>query len=147
MIRVLALAAACTLSACASTYVANPNDPVDMAAALGDRGAQYVGMGAVCDANAGGDYRRTMTELVALEQNRLGVLRGLVNRAYHGEATDALRAHMQVEMAENGLSAAEFCSEAVQQARVDLNQRADTILALGNGPLTLSQARDRGYIE
>jgi hypothetical protein len=145
--RALVLAAACALSACASTYAANPNDPVDMAAALGDRGAQYVGLGAVCDANAGGEYRSAMAQTVAHEQERLGVLRGLVSRAYRGRPTDALRTHMASQMMQNGLSAAEFCSEAVRQAQADLKNRADYILALSTPPLTMREARDRGWID
>lgn len=145
--RALVLAAAFLVAACASTYAANPDDPVGMAGALGDRGAQYVGLGAECDARAGGEYRRTMSEIVDAEQARLGVLRGLANRAHRGQPTDALRAHMQAEMLENGLSAAEFCSEAVRQAQADLGRRTDRILTLTTPALTMRGARDRGWIE
>lgn len=126
----IAVVLACLASACASTYAPNPVDPVDMAAALGDRGRAYVGMGEVCDAAAGGGHREAIVQTVELQQQRLGVLAGLVNRAYRGRASEELTAHMQAQMSMHGLSAEQFCSEVVAQADKELTQRAAYILTL-----------------
>jgi hypothetical protein len=126
----LALSLACFASACASTYAANPNDPVDMAAELGDRGRQYVAMGEICDVAAEGAYKQTIVETLQTEQARLGALSGLMNRAYRGTASRELVVHMQAQMSEHGLSASEFCAEVVHQAQTESNLRATQILAM-----------------
>jgi hypothetical protein len=126
----IAVVLACLASACASTYAPNPADPVDMAAALGDRGRAYVGMGEVCDAAAGGGHRDAIVQTVELQQQRLGVLAGLVDRAYRGRASEELTAHMHTQMSTHGLTAEQFCSEVVAQADKDLTQRAAYILTL-----------------
>jgi hypothetical protein len=140
--RLIALAAASLLSACASTYVANPNDPVDMAAELGNRGRQYVGMGETCDMAAGGGHRLAVERSLQSEQQRLGVLAGLVDRAYAGRASDELNGHMQTQMRTHGLTAAQFCDEVVAQAQTDMNTRATFILAMTGDLDALSMARD-----
>jgi hypothetical protein len=126
----IAVVLACAASACASTYAPNPHDPVDMAAALGDRGRAYVGMGEACDAAAGGGHRDAIVETVMAQQQRLGVLADLLNRAYRGRASEELIGHMHMQMSTHGLTAEQFCSEVVAQADKDLSQRAAYILTL-----------------
>lgn len=121
---------ACLTSACASTFAGNPNDPVDMAAELGNRGRAYVGMAEVCDATAGSGHREAVVRTIADQQQRLGVLSGLVNRAYAGHASEDFATHMQTQMNAHGLSAERFCGEVVAQAKDELSQRATHILAL-----------------
>jgi hypothetical protein len=128
--RLAALGMLVLLSACASTRAADLNDPVDMAAALGDVGQQYVGMGEVCDAQAGSGYRDAIVQTVRSEQRRLGALSDLVNRAYRGHASLELSAHLQAQTSAHNVSAASFCSAVVAQARSDLNARASHVLAL-----------------
>jgi hypothetical protein len=138
----IAIALACLVSACASTYAANPNDPVDMAAELGNRGRAYVGMGEVCDRAAGGGHRAAIVQAVQAQQERLGVLSGLVNRAYRGRATPQLTAHMQAEMGAHGLTPAQFCGEVVAQAEAELSDRATLVLTLSPQPDLLYYARE-----
>jgi hypothetical protein len=139
----IALVLACLVSACASSLAANPNDPVDMAADLGNRASRYVGMGEVCDAAAGGGYRAAIEQTVESQQDLLGPLSGLVDRAYNGRASRELVTHMQSQMQAHNLSAAQFCTEVVRQADADLSQRTAYILMLGNGaPDTMMYARD-----
>jgi hypothetical protein len=126
----IAVVLACVASACASTYAPNPNDPIDMAAALGDRGRAYVGMGEACDAAAGGGYRDAIVETVVTQQERLGVLADLLPRAYRGRASEELIGHMHMQMSTHNLTAEQFCSEVVAQADDDLSQRAAYILTL-----------------
>lgn len=140
--RLIALGAMCVLSACASSYVANPNDPVDMAAELGNRGRQYVGMGEVCDANAGGAHRAAIVQALQHQQPRLGVLAGLVNRAYRGRASDELAAHMSQQLSAHGLTAPQFCAEVVQQAQAEATERTTQILAMRSGIGVMNLARD-----
>lgn len=118
-----------------------------MAAALGDRGERYMGLSSVCDRVGGGDYGERMAQLIARQQDRLGMLRGLVNRAYRGQPDEALRTHMQQQMARHQLTATQFCDAALRQAQEEFSQRTDAILALGAAPLTLAAARDRGWVE
>jgi hypothetical protein len=132
--RLSALALACILSACASTYAANPNDPVDMAAELGDRGRQYIGMGEICDASAGGAHRQAIVTSLQTEQVKLGVLSGLVNRAYRGHATDELAHHMRTQMHAQGVTMADYCAAVVTQAQVEVRERAAYILSLTTRP-------------
>src|SRR5262245_46023564 len=77
--RLIALGLICALTACASTYVANPNDAVEMAGELGDRGRDYVGLGEACDTADGGGHRAAIVSAVQMQQQRLGVLADLVN--------------------------------------------------------------------
>jgi hypothetical protein len=140
--RLVALGAVLLLSACASTYAANPNDPVDMAAELGNRGRQYVGMGEVCDTAAGGAHRAAIVHAVQSEQQRLGVLAGLVDRAYRGHASNELAAHMSQEMSAHGVTAPAFCAEVVQQAQAEISQRGMHILTLSGEVDALGMARD-----
>jgi hypothetical protein len=126
----IAIVLACAASACASTYAANPYDPVDMAAALGDRGRAYIGMGEACDAAAGAGHRDAIVQTVELQQQRLGVLAGLVNRAYRGRASEELIGHMRAQMRTHRLTAEQFCSEVVAQADEELSQRTAYILTL-----------------
>jgi hypothetical protein len=133
---------ACMASACASTYAPNPADPVDMAAALGDRGRAYVGMGEACDAVASGGHRDAIVQTVELQQQRLGVLAGLVNRAYRGHASEDLIGHMHAQMSTHGLTAEQFCSEVVAQADEELSQRAAYILTLSPQPDIMYYVRD-----
>lgn len=128
--RALVLALACMTGACASTYAANPNDPVDMAAQLGDRGRQYVGMGEVCDIATSGGRHQAIIEALRHQQQRLGSLSDLVDRAYRGTATEELSTHMQAQMRTHGLSAPEFCDAVVQQARAEFSRRTAVILGL-----------------
>ena len=125
-----AVVLACLASACASTYAPNPADPVDMAAALGDRARDYVGMGEVCDAAAGGGHRDAIVQTVELQQQRLGVLAGLVSRAYSGRASEELTAHMHAQMSTHGLTAEQFCTEMLAQADEDLSKRTEYIRTL-----------------
>ena len=126
----IAIVLTCLASACASTYAPNPADPVDMAAALGDRGRAYVGMGEVCDAAAGPGYRDAIVQTIEFQQQRLGVLAGLLNRAYRGQASEELTNHMHAQMSAHGLTAEQFCNDVVEQADEDLNKRAAYILTL-----------------
>jgi len=139
--RLKAIGLACLVSACASTYAPNPNDPVDMAAELGNRGRHYVAMGAVCDAVAGGQYRRTVSDSVRVQQQRLGVLSSLVERAHRGQASPALLASMQDQMRQRGLSAAEYCADMLRQAELETAQRASRILAMTPYTNTMDLAR------
>jgi hypothetical protein len=119
-----------------------------MAAALGDRGAEYMGLAVLCDGAAGADYSGEMVRIIAREQDRLGVLRGLVNRAYRGEPSDELRAHMHGQMTQHRVTASQFCDAALSQAQADLSRRVDVVLALdAPPPLTLASARDRGWLD
>lgn len=137
-----AIALAVLVSACASTYAANPNDPVDMAAELGNRGRDYVGMGEVCDRAAGGAHRAAIVQVIQAQQARLGVLSDLVNRAYWGRATPELAAHMQAEMGAHGLTPVQFCGDVVTQANAELSQRADYVLTLSPQPDLMFYARE-----
>jgi len=128
--RLSALGLACLLAACASTYAANPNDPVDMAAELGNRGRQYVSMGEVCDAQAGGAHRQAVVSAIRAEQIKLGVLSGLVNRAYRGRASEELAGHMQSQMNAQGMSMGVYCETMVRQARAEVADRTTHILSL-----------------
>jgi hypothetical protein len=128
--RLAALGMLVLLSACVSTRAADLNDPVDMTAALGDVGQLYVGMGEVCDAQAGSGYRDAIVQTVQSEQARLGALSDLVSRAYRGHASPELSAHLQQQTRAHNVSAASFCSEVVAQARSDLNVRANHVLTL-----------------
>jgi len=139
--RLIALGFACLLSACASTYAANPSDPVDMAAELGNRGQRYVGMGEVCDTAAGGGHRQAIVQTIRAEQQQLGVLSGLVERAYRGRATDELAAHMATQMRTHNVSAAHFCGEVVRQAAVEMSQRTENIQTLTVTPDPFDYAR------
>ena len=132
--RLVAIALATALSACASTYVANPDDPVDMAAELGNRGKRYVGMGEVCDGAVGGAHRDAITQTIRAEQRNLGVLAGLVERAHRGHATDELRAHMAAQLSTHGVSAAQFCSEVVSQANDELGARSQQVQRMPAAP-------------
>ncbi|HYD87986.1 MAG TPA: hypothetical protein VEA80_10960 [Vitreimonas sp.] len=132
--RLVAIGMACALSACASTYAPNPNDPVDMAAELGNRGKLYVGMGEVCDSAVGGAHREAIVQTVRAEQQDLGVLAGLVQRAYSGHATDELAAHMAAQLGVHDIGAATFCAEVVSQARAELSTRADSVRQMPVSP-------------
>lgn len=138
----IAIALACLVSACASTYAANPNDPVDMAAELGNRGREYVGMGEVCDSAAGGAHRAAIVQVVQSQQQRLGVLAGLVDRAYRGRASEGLVHHMHAQMNAHGLTAVQFCGAVVAQAEADLSERARHILTLSTQPDLMYYARE-----
>lgn len=138
----IAIGLVCLLSACASTYAANPSDPVDMAAELGNRGQRYVGMGQVCDGAVGAGHHRAIVETIRLEQSRLGTLSGLVNRAYRGRADNDLAVHMSNRMGVHNVSAPEFCAEVVRQARVEMHQRANHVLSLSYGPDVLDLVRE-----
>lgn len=126
----IAVVLACLASACASAYAPNPADPVDMAAALGDRGRAYVGMGEACDAAAGPGHREAIVQTIELQQQRLGVLAGLLNRAFRGQVSEELTNHMHAQMSAHGLTAEQFCSEVVAQADEDLSKRTAYILTL-----------------
>lgn len=139
--RLRAIALACLLGACASTYAAHPNDPVDMAAELGNRGRQYMAMGEVCDAAANGAYRQAVAEALHAQQQRLGVLAGLVQRAYRARATHEHMALLQTEMRAQGHSAAEYCSAMVRRAQVEAQQRTAHILTLSPYVDTMGLAR------
>lgn len=127
-------------SACA-TYAPNPNDPVDMAAELGNRGRYYMAMGEVCDTAAGGQYRQMMADTIGAQQQRLGVLSDLVDRAYRARASAEHAAHLQAQMRERGYSAAEYCSELTRQAEAEARDRAMRILATPHGINTMDFAR------
>lgn len=120
--RLIALALVCALSACASAFVANPNDPVDMTAELGNRARDYVGMGEACDATAGDGHRATIVQEVRAQQQQLGVLAELVNRAYRGHATPELTARVRAD--------AQSCEGLAAQAQGDLSQRTMSILSM-----------------
>lgn len=126
----IAVVLACFASACASTHGPNPADPVDMAAALGDRGRAYVGMGEACDLAAGPGHRDAIVQTIELQQQQLGVLAGLLNRAYRGRNSEEFTNHMQAQMSAHGLTAAQFCSEVLVQANEDLGKRTAYILTL-----------------
>jgi|GEM_PF-3177825 len=132
--RLVAIGLACALSACASTYAPNPADPVDMAAELGNRGRAYVGMGEVCDAAAGGAHRQAIAATIRAEQQNLGVLAGLVERAHRGHASDEFRAHMASQISRHGVTPAEFCGEVVRQARDELSARSDQVQNMPAAP-------------
>lgn len=125
--RLVAIVLACALSACASTYAANPEDPVDMAAELGNRGKLYVGMGEVCDTAIGGAHREAVTQAIRAEQQNLGVLSGLVERAHRGHASDELAAHMATQMNVHNISAERFCGETLRQARYEISARSQQV--------------------
>jgi hypothetical protein len=126
----IALSLAVLASACASSYAPDPADPVDMAAELGNRARAYVGMGEVCDTATGGAHRAAIVQIVQTDQERLGVLADLVNRAYRGRATEELMGHMRAQMTSHGLSAEQFCTEVVAQAEAELDARTTDVLAL-----------------
>jgi hypothetical protein len=128
--KLKALGLACMLTACASTYAANPNDPVDMAAELGNRGRQYVGMGEVCDGIASVGHRQAVVDTLRTEQAKLGVLSGLVNRAYRGSASDELAQNMYMQMSARGQAPGEFCTAVVTQAQAEMRDRTTYILSL-----------------
>jgi hypothetical protein len=148
--RLMALGMMVLLSACVSSRVADINDPVDMAAALGDVGQRYVGMGEVCDAQAGAGYRAAIVQTVESEQQRLGALSDLLNRAYRGHASPELSAHLQQQASAHNVSAASFCSAVVAQARSDLNVRANHVLTLtarADGMDLIRQATRQPYAD
>lgn len=126
--RAVALGLIVLLSACAGTRAADQSDAVEMAAAFGEAGRAYVGMGEVCDASVGGAHRAAMVQAVQVEQPKLGVLSDLANRAYRGHASPELSAHLQAQT--RVMSAAAFCEGAVRQARADLAARAMQVSAL-----------------
>jgi hypothetical protein len=138
----IAFTLVCLASACASTYQPDPRDPVDMAAALGERGRAYIGMGEACDGAAGGAHRAAIVQAIEAQQRRLGVLADLVNRAYRGRASEELVHHMQAQMNAHGLTAAQFCGEVVTQAEAELSQRATYILTLTPQPDLMYYARE-----
>jgi hypothetical protein len=138
----IAVVLACLASACATSYAPNPADPVEMAAALGDRGRAYVGMGEACDAAAGAGHRDAIAQTVELQQQRLGVLAGLLDRAYRGRASEELVGHMHMQMSMHGLTAEQFCTEVVAQADEELSQRATYILTLRPQPDIMYYVRD-----
>jgi uncharacterized protein YijF (DUF1287 family) len=126
----LAIVLTALASACATALEPNPADPVDMAADLGNRARHYVGMGEACDAAAADGYRASIVAIVEKQQERLGVLADLVNRAYRGRATEDLIQHMQTQMSTHQISASAFCDEVVVQAATDLDARATHVLTL-----------------
>jgi hypothetical protein len=128
--RLIALGLLVLAAGCVSTRAMNPTDPVDMAAELGDLGWQYVGMGEVCDAQVAGGRRAAIVQIVQNEQQRLGALSDLVNRAYRGHATPELSAHLQAQTSAHQVSTAAFCAAVVAQARADLSARATHVLTL-----------------
>lgn len=138
----MAIALAFLASACASTYAANPNDPVDMAAELGNRGREFVGMGDVCDGAAGGAHRAAIVHALQAEQARLGPLAPFVNRAYEGRASAELVHHMHAELNAHGLTANQFCTEVVRQAQAEASERTTHILTLAPQPDLMYYARE-----
>lgn len=140
--RLFALGMILLASACAPTYALNPNDPVDMATDLGNRGRDYVGMGETCDSAAAGGHRAAIVQAVQHEQQRLGVLAGLVNRAYRGHGSEAFAAHLNQQTSAHGLTADAFCAHVVQQAQSDLTARTTHILTLRGQVDGLALVRD-----